>query len=73
MPKYTSTVPQSRVRAADRKPQRDARDRLQQLDDALDHQVDGAAEVAGDAAEQDAQPQAHDHPTKPIDSDSRVP
>src|SRR5690606_41762527 len=47
--------PRARQRRRQGQPDRDRRQRLQQLDEALDHVVDPAPEVAGDAAEDDAQ------------------
>ena len=50
--------PVVRQRGGQPHPQRDGRDRAEDLDDALDDGVEDAAVVAGDAAEQHAQDQA---------------
>ena len=62
MAKKTWMGVQSRGSAADeRQPDRDRRHRLQQLDQALDHLVGLAADIARDAAQHDAEDDAQRH------------
>ena len=55
------TLPVARQRGGEPHPERDGRDRAEDLDDALDDGVDDAAEEARDAAEHDAEHQAEHH------------
>ena len=64
--------PVSRQRRAQRHPQRQLRNRQQNLDGALHDVVDGTAQIAGDTADQDPQEELMATPNSPMESEIPV-